>query len=281
MLQEKALAILKSGKNVFLTGSAGTGKTYILNKYIEYLKERKVTVAVTASTGIAATHMNGMTIHAWSGMGVKEHLTQRDLLNMQSKKYLQKNLEKAKVLILDEISMLHKNQLDLVDKILKAFIGNDLPFGGIQVVLCGDFFQLPPIGGQGERSKDKFAFMSQAWVNANMAICYLTEQYRQEDNDLNMILNEIRSGNISNWSIKKLKASAERELDFDNEPTKLYSHNLDVDRINKEHLATLTSKEKNFKATTKGNEKLIETLKKISISRRIPSTENWSQSNVR
>lgn len=262
MIQDKALAILKSGKNVFLTGSAGTGKTFILNQYIDYLKERKVAVAVTASTGIAATHMNGMTIHAWSGMGVKEHLTQRDLLNMQEKKYLQKNLDKVKVLIIDEISMLHKTQLDLVDKILKAFKGNDMPFGGIQVVLCGDFFQLPPIGSPGEKSKDKFAFMSQAWLDANFAICYLTEQYRQEDNELNMILNEIRSGNISNWSLKKLKNSADKELDSKNEPTKLYSHNIDVDRINNEYLSTLSGKEKTFKATTKGNEKLVDTLKK-------------------
>lgn len=261
MLQEKALAILKSGKNVFLTGSAGTGKTYILNQYIEYLKTRKVNVAVTASTGIAATHMNGMTIHAWSGIGVKEYLSPRDLLNMTEKKYLQKNLDRVKVLIIDEISMLHKNQLDLVDKVLRAFKGNDVPFGGIQVVLCGDFFQLPPIGSPGERSKDKFAFMSQAWLDAKMTICYLTEQYRQEDNDLNMILNEIRSANISNWSIKKLKESANRVLDSENEPTKLYSHNYDVDRINQEHLASIGGKEKKFKATTKGNEKLIATLK--------------------
>jgi DNA replication protein DnaC len=125
MKQDKALAILKSGKNVFLTGSAGTGKTYIINHYIEYLKERKVAVAVTASTGIAATHINGMTIHAWSGIGVKEHLTNRDIQNLQEKKYLQKNFDKVKVLIIDEISMLHKNQLDLVDKVLRAFKEND------------------------------------------------------------------------------------------------------------------------------------------------------------
>ena len=162
MLQEKALAILKSGKNVFLTGSAGTGKTYVLNQYIEYLKERKITVAITASTGIAATHMNGMTIHSWAGIGVKEHLTNANLVSMRSKKYLKDHLEKVKVLILDEISMLHKNQLNLVDTVLKYFKNNDEPFGGIQVVLCGDFFQLPPIGNQGELSRDKFSFMSEA-----------------------------------------------------------------------------------------------------------------------
>ncbi|MDC1523048.1 AAA family ATPase, partial [Flavobacteriaceae bacterium] len=100
MQQEKALAILQSGKNTFLTGSAGTGKTFVLNQYISYLKERKITVAVTASTGIAATHMNGMTIHSWSGIGVKELISQADLVNMRSKKYLKTHLEKVTVLII-------------------------------------------------------------------------------------------------------------------------------------------------------------------------------------
>ena len=178
MQQEKALAILKSGKNAFLTGSAGTGKTYVLNQYIDYLKERKVKVAVTASTGIAATHMNGMTIHSWAGIGVKEFITQGNLTSMKSKKYLKDHLEKVKVLIIDEISMLHKNQINAVDVVLRYFKNNEEAFGGIQVVLCGDFFQLPPIGHQGETSKEKFAFMSEAWVKSNLAVCYLTEQYR-------------------------------------------------------------------------------------------------------
>jgi len=182
MHQEKALAILKSGKNVFLTGSAGTGKTYVLNQYIEYLKERKVVVAVTASTGIAATHMNGMTIHSWAGIGVKEFITQGNLVSMKSKKYLKDHLEKVKVLIIDEISMLHKNQLNAVDVVLRFFKDNEEAFGGIQVVVCGDFFQLPPIGRQGETSRDKFAFMSEAWVKSSFNLCYLTEQYRQSDN---------------------------------------------------------------------------------------------------
>ncbi len=261
MLQEKALAILKSGKNVFLTGSAGTGKTYVLNEYISYLKERKVPVAVTASTGIAATHMNGMTIHSWAGIGVKEFITQSNLISMKSKKYLRDHIERVKVLIIDEISMLHKNQLNAVDVVLRYFKNNEDAFGGIQVVLSGDFFQLPPIGNQGETSKEKFSFMSEAWLKANLSVCYLTEQYRQSDNDLNMILNEIRQGGISENSYQQLIKTTENKLDASKEPTKLYTHNFDVDNINAEHLATLSAKSKTYTAETKGNIKLIETLK--------------------
>jgi hypothetical protein len=261
MLQEKALSILKSGKNVFLTGSAGTGKTHVLNEYITFLKERKVPVAITASTGIAATHMNGMTIHSWAGIGVKEHLTKGNLVSMKTKKYLKNHLEKVKVLIIDEISMLHKNQLNLVDEVLQYFKGNTEAFGGIQVVLSGDFFQLPPIGKPGETSKEKFSFMSEAWLSAGLSVCYLTEQYRQSDNDLNLILNEIRQGGISQKSYKQLKKASKNRLTEGKEPTKLYTHNYDVDRINSEHLATLSGTPKTFRATTKGNKKLVETLK--------------------
>lgn len=261
MQQEKALAILKSGSNVFLTGSAGTGKTYVLNKYIEYLRERKVAVAVTASTGIAATHMNGMTIHSWAGIGIKEKLTQGNLLTMKTKKYLKDHLEKSKVLIIDEVSMLHKKQLNLVDQVLKYFKESDAAFGGIQVVLCGDFFQLPPIGNPGELSRDKFSFMSEAWVSANFSICYLKEQFRQSDASLNSILNEIRSGNIAEYSIEMLKEAKNNELEDEKEVTKLYTHNYDVDKINIEHLVSLDGEIESFKAKTKGNKKLIETLK--------------------
>ena len=143
MQQEKALAILKSGKNTFLTGSAGTGKTFVLNQYISYLKERKITVAVTASTGIAATHMNGMTIHSWSGIGVKEFVSQADLVNMRSKKYLKTHLEKVTVLIIDEVSMLHLNQLNAVDAVLRYFQDPLHPFGGVQISSLWGFFSTP------------------------------------------------------------------------------------------------------------------------------------------
>ena len=99
--------------------------------------------------------MNGMTIHSWAGIGVKEFITQGNLVSMKSKKYLKTHLEKVKVLIIDEISMLHLNQLNAVDVVLRYFNDDLMPFGGVQVVLCGDFFQLPPIGKQGETSKER------------------------------------------------------------------------------------------------------------------------------
>ncbi len=260
MNQEQALAILKSGDNVFLTGSAGTGKTYVLNKYIQYLKARKVPVSITASTGIAATHLQGTTIHAWSGIGIKDSLSLRNLRDLKEKKYLKKHIEKTKVLIIDEISMLHKKQFDLVNEVLQFFRENDKAFGGIQVVLCGDFFQLPPIGTSGETNRDKFCFMSQSWLNANLSICYLTDQYRQTDSELNDILNEIRQGTISERSVALLQSS--KDFIDSEEPTRLYTHNIDVDRINTAHIAEIKGRKKLFKAKVKGNLKLAETIKR-------------------
>ncbi len=260
MNQEQAIAILKSGDNVFLTGSAGTGKTYVLNKYIEYLKARKIPVSITASTGIAATHLQGTTIHAWSGIGIKDSLNSRQLKELKDKKYLKKHIEKTKVLIIDEISMLHKKQFDMVNEVMQYFRENDKPFGGIQVILCGDFFQLPPIGTSGEINRDKFCFMSQSWLNANLSICYLTDQFRQTDTELNQILNEIRSGVVTDRSIALLNNSKEG-IDVE-DPTRLYTHNLDVDRINTTHIAAIKGRKKLFKAKVKGNLKLAESIKR-------------------
>lgn len=260
MQQETALALLKSGRNVFLTGSAGTGKTYVLNQYIKYLKDRKIPVAVTASTGIAATHMNGQTIHSWCGMGVKDNIHQVDLRKLAEKKYIQKNVLNAKVLIIDEISMLHKNQLQMVDEILTHLKSSFESFGGLQVVLSGDFFQLPPVTKNEETNRDKFAFMSKSWVDAQLTVCYLTEQFRQTDNELNNVLNEIRKNEVSPESMAILDEAVYNK--FKEEPTRLYSHNFDVDRVNLQEIETLAGEEEVFVAVTKGNTGLKEMLQK-------------------
>ena len=259
MKQETALKLMKAGENVFLTGSAGAGKTYTLNQYINYLKVRKVPVAITASTGIAATHMNGMTIHTWAGIGIKDTLSDDDLKRMKERKYLKEHLENAQVLIIDEISMLHAKQLNLVNQVLKYFKESDDAFGGIQVIAAGDFFQLPPVGKNGEQNRDKFCFMSNAWVEAKFRVCYLTEQHRQDDSALNDILNAIRAQNIQQQHIQALNET--RDQDIGETFTRLYTHNMDVDSINFQHLNAIDGTDHQFVAVTDGNEKLIETLK--------------------
>lgn len=266
MTQEKALELLKSGRNVFLTGSAGTGKTYVLNKFIEHLRDCKVKTAVTASTGIAATHISGKTIHSWSGIGIKQSLTPKDLKNLSRKEYLKKSIVKAKVLIIDEISMLHKSQLEAVDEVCCMFKENNEPFGGLQVVLCGDFFQLPPIGSDYEQSKDKFCFMSTSWVGAGFQVCYLTQQFRQNENVLTDILDEIRGASVSQTSIDLLNTATNTVLEGKMDYSRLYTHNLDVDTVNERELNLLKGKAKNFKASTSGEKKIIETLKKTVLA---------------
>jgi ATP-dependent exoDNAse (exonuclease V) alpha subunit len=259
MKQETALKLLKAGENVFLTGSAGAGKTYTLNQYIQYLKARKVPVAITASTGIAATHMNGMTIHTWAGIGIKDVLSEHDLKNMKERKYLKEHLENAQVLIIDEISMLHAKQLNLVNQVLKYFKESDEAFGGIQVIVAGDFFQLPPVGKNEERNRDKFCFMSEAWVEAKFRVCYLTEQHRQGNDFLNDILNAIRSQSINQSHIQALENT--RQQDIGETFTRLYTHNADVDQINFQHLNAIEVDGRQFDAKCDGNAKLVETLK--------------------
>ena len=266
MRQSSALDILKTGQNVFLTGSAGSGKTYTLNQYIDYLRARRVPVAVTASTGIAATHMNGTTIHSWSGIGIKDELSDRDLTTLSRKQFLADRLKDTAVLIIDEISMLHAKQINLVSQVLKHVRKNDKAFGGIQVVVAGDFFQLPPIGSKGESNREKFAFMSEAWLDAKFHICYLSEQHRQVSEaangglDLDDILNQIRRQEVTFDAIAALEATFDQNVDI--KRTRLYTHNLNVNKINDKELAALSGEMMRFEATSTGDSKLVETLKK-------------------
>ncbi|MCK4386863.1 MAG: AAA family ATPase [Candidatus Pacebacteria bacterium] len=274
MLQKEALEILKMGKNVFLTGPAGSGKTYLLNQYIGFLKSKEVPVGVTASTGIAATHLNGLTIHSWSGLGVKNNLSDYDIEKLLKKTYLKKQFKSARVLVIDEISMLNSFQLDAVDKICRAFKQTEKSFGGLQIVLCGDFFQLPPINknrglnppeanGQKEIS---FAYQSDIWTKMDLQICYLDEQYRQNlENDLLSILNDIRQNKISAKTrrfLEKCRAPKPDKII----PTKLYTHNREVDALNLRELEKIGASPKIYQARATGRKKLVESLKKSCLA---------------
>jgi len=277
MTQEQAFSIMKTGVNIYLTGSAGSGKTYLLNKYIEYLKNHEIHVAVTASTGIAATHMNGMTIHGWSGIGVKNVMGEKELEQLEEKKYLWKRFDKARVLIIDEISMLHGYQLDMVEKICRKFKRNSKPFGGLQIILSGDFFQLPPVektlhsmqaneeSNKNNIGKSNMVYESESWKILNPAICYLTEQHRQEDDILTEILNTIRSNGLEEKHYEELDKCLNREFS-DIKITKLYTHNINVDNENNLELEKIKGEEKIYNMTSKGHEIIVDILKKSCLA---------------
>lgn len=260
MKQATALDILKMGHNVFLTGPAGSGKTFLLNQYIGYLKSKNIGVAVTASTGIAATHMNGQTIHSWSGMGIKDRFSEADFSKLKGRHFHKQRLKKAKVLIIDEVSMLHAHQLDIVNSICKRFKEPFLPFGGLQVILCGDFFQLPPVARYGSRAR--FVIESRAWEETNPMICYLEEQHRQEDKQMLRILNDIRGRTCDCETMGLILSRENKAIENSITPTKLFTHNANVDAINDFELQKIKAEPREFKMTSTGIENLVSTIKR-------------------
>src|SRR5665647_2069821 len=150
MRQQQALRILHDGQSVFLTGAPGSGKPYVLNAFVRSAVKRGKNVAVTASTGIAATHIGGTTIHSWSGLGIRDALSDWDRDRLRATDRLVKRYNSTDILVIDEVSMLHGKRLDMINELCKLLRQNDQPFGGLQVVLVGDLFQLPPISRGGE-----------------------------------------------------------------------------------------------------------------------------------
>jgi ATP-dependent DNA helicase PIF1 len=268
MDQKLALEIMLEGHNVLLTGPAGSGKTYVLNEFIRRAKNEGKYVAVTATTGLAATHLGGNTIHAWSGIGISDHLGQYWEENLL--KGRRDIIESTDVLIIDEISMLHDYRLDMVDEAARRVRKDkrDLPFGGIQVILCGDFFQLPPVNrsSQSEESRQgSFVVNAEVWEELDPVVCYLQEQHRQDDDDFLEILNAMRAGDVRRRHAEMLLERVNAPLAH-NEVTELHTVNIDVDRINADRLNSLEEGEEYYEMDTTGKENYVETLKRSCLA---------------
>ncbi len=284
MTQAEALDILKTGANVFLTGEPGSGKTHTINAYATWLRNHDIEPSITASTGIAATHIGGITVHSWSGIGIKTAIGKRDVEGIARNPRLARRIQAAHVLVIDEVSMLAAHTLEAVDAVCRGIRHSTEPFGGLQLVLVGDFFQLPPVqkrdfskegeggmfpslrspsfGGQGAAL---FAFQSGAWRRANLTTCYLSEQHRQEDPIFLQALTAIRRGDITD-DVRACFASRRATAILADEVTKLFPHNADVDRVNEAALARLSGEVKNFYMQSHGAPPLIETLKRGCLS---------------
>ncbi len=263
MTQSQTLEILKTGANVFLTGEPGAGKTYVLNQYIDWLLASDLSVAITASTGIAATHIGGTTIHSWSGIGARDVLNHYDLDAIASNEKVVRRIKKARVLVIDEISMLDGRVLDMVETVCRTVKQKGDAFGGMQVILVGDFFQLPPIAGRGEMSR--FAFESNAWSSAKFLTCYLTEQHRQEDELLLGLLNSIRKNDVDESHYTLLSEQTDIGIP-DIEPTKLFTHNSDVESMNTARLRELNTVGRTFNMESRGSKQYLASLVKNCLS---------------
>ena len=258
MDQELALAILLSGRSALLTGAAGTGKTHLLNTFIAQARKRGKKVSVTATTGLAATHLGGNTIHSWSGIGVSDHLPNNFFERLS--KTRRDVISKTDVLIIDEISMLHDFRLDMIDKVLRTVRENDQPFGGIQLVMSGDFFQLPPVNRPNEQGGG-FVVYSDAWQELQPAVLYLERQYRQNDEQLLEILTALRTGDVRRRHVEALLARTKIEPP-DGDITELHTVNVDVDDINIQKLAELPGEERSYQQTTTGSKIYVENLQR-------------------
>lgn len=261
MTQQEALDLMLEGKSVFLTGEPGAGKTYTLNKFIDQARALSKRVAITASTGIAASHIDGQTIHSWSSLGVRDGdsiIKDHELDKMGWKPYVADKYRRCDILIIDEISMLHDYYLDMVERACRMIRQIEKPFGGLQVILVGDLFQLPPVSRDGEKH---YAHESEAWKSADLEVCYLTEQHRQgADDELLDILRAMRADGLTQHHKTLLNHRINRT--DDESVTRLYTHNADVDALNHRRLVALNKRQRSFRMEWSGDNYRVNAMKR-------------------
>lgn len=268
MDQAQALKILNSGRSVLITGRAGSGKTYLLNRFIRAQRQAKKVLAITAMTGLAATHIGGETIHRWSKIGVHDRLPATFFQKLTTKD--RQRLLEVDTLIIDEISMLSDQQFDMINQVLKVVRSSTAPFGGVQVVMSGDFFQLPPIKRQivqldvfSDGAGAGFVTSSQAYQELAPTVCYLESQFRQSDNDLLSVLEAIRTGNFDEYEFEFLKSRLhQKPTEADGVVTNLHTSNMDVDRVNSISLARIHNELVSYQMMGSGSRYGLEVLKK-------------------
>lgn len=239
--QQEAYSFMKEGKSVFITGSAGTGKTSCIKLFIKLYKESKI-MGITSTTGISALLFGGTTLHSFLGIGLGKGSVEELCSKIFKRSYLRKRWCELETLIIDEVSMLSPVLFDKLEEIARRVRYNERPFGGIQLILSGDFCQLPCIG------TDTFCFESKMWSKCVDHTVYLSEIIRQKDLDFQECLNNVRIGYISSKTRKLLKSRVRVELknNFGVRPTKLYSTNYSVDYINNKELDVLAESDPDF-----------------------------------
>ncbi|GAG56485.1 unnamed protein product, partial [marine sediment metagenome] len=232
--QKYAFNMMKQRKNIFLTGQGGTGKSYTLKVFINYCIKKGISYGITSTTGVSALLIRGTTLHSWSGilLGMEDKITLLERVRKRDKAY--KRWLYTQVLVIDEISMMSPELLEKLDYIGKKIRKSLKPFGGIQLIFCGDFAQLPPV-------KSDFCFKSAIWNLLVDKIIYLTENMRQTQEIFKNLLAAVRMGNVTQETVDLLKTRVGAYIETPEGivPTKLYSHRATVAKINHDSLVSL------------------------------------------
>lgn len=240
--QEKAFQSFTLGKNIFLTGPGGTGKSHLIKWFKTTAESNHKKIQICAMTGCAAVLLQckAKTVHSWGGLGMASENIDSIVNRVSKHKYKRLNWESIDILVIDEVSMLSKKLFDVVDAIARTVRKKNVPFGGIQIVLSGDFYQLPPVGQENDPDSIAFCFESQRWNECIDEIHILHTIFRQTDDEYKKILNQIRIGKITKSTISKLN---ERVITSPDHITTLYPTRSKSEQINLLEYNKLTSKE--------------------------------------
>lgn len=250
--QMKALMSLRGTRNVFLTGSPGTGKSYVIGEYLKSLSFRP---PVLASTGAAAILIGGRTFHSFFGLGVMQGGVERTLARALDNKRLKTRLRKTGLIIVDEVSMLSHETFDCAEKIARVVLKNNEPWGGIRVIAVGDFAQLPPVSR--ERVKP-WAFLGEAWASSQFEWVELEEIVRSDNEDFNRILGKIRWGEIDSEVENFLESKELHDLDVDT--PRIFPRRAQTEAFNQERLQQMDGLSRFYETKYTGQERAIETL---------------------
>ncbi|TPX09475.1 uncharacterized protein E0L32_009363 [Thyridium curvatum] len=257
--------VCDKNQSVFFTGPAGTGKSVLMRAIIQEMKKKWLRdperLAVTASTGLAACNIGGMTLHSFSGIGLGKEDVQQLVKKIRRNPKAKNRWLRTKTLIIDEVSMVDGELFDKLSQIGRIIRNNGRPWGGIQLVITGDFFQLPPVPDGDKKREVKFAFEAATWNTSIDHTIGLTEVFRQKDPVFANMLNEMRLGRISEQTVESFKKLA-RPLGSDDglEVTELFPTRNEVEASNSRRLAALGDQAHRFDAFDSGDPAVREKL---------------------
>lgn len=249
--QQDVFNSFKQRNNIFMTGPGGSGKTFLIKLIYDWCKENNKDVQVCALTGCAAVLLQcrAKTIHSWAGIGIANGEAIDIVTRVANNKFKKKNWMFTDVLIIDEVSMMSAKLLNILDAIGKKVRKNDKPFGGIQVLFSGDFYQLPPVGNPNDIESSQFCFESHLWNDMFDKEISLKKIFRQNDETYAGILNQIREGKLFKSGFEKLQSRLIECPDELIKPTKLMPRRIDVNRVNEYEMQKLETEEKIYAMT--------------------------------